>query len=210
MSQVRAVRAPSAEHNNADLIVWACYVAGGYERWIDVEQLYLKAFELGPNRLGWRTQLDIPDYKKCAKALQEVEDPKRSDHLGLFLKLGRYTRKLSDEGLLWCESYRSLLEGLYGGGFVPSQSISEMARVLSAFDKSDAYRAYVKTKSIDVELWELSDALQCLPTSARDVWMARLDRLRLAADANGRHDVVEFIERARERVSVEVMELGKI
>lgn len=204
MSADRQVKAPSGDHNNADLMVWACYVAGGYERWIDVEDLYLKAFELGPTRLGWRTRPDLPDYKKCAKALQEVEDPKRSDHLGLFLKQGRYTRKLSDDGLKWCESYKSLLEGLYGGGFVPSQSGSEMARVISNVENSDAFKAFVKTGSLDVELWEVADALQCLPTSAVDVWMARLDKLRLAADMNGRQDVLKFVDVARVRVSNEV------
>jgi hypothetical protein len=204
MADARGVKAPSGEHNNADLIVWACYAAGGYERWIDVEDLYLKAFELGPTRLGWRTRPDLPDYKKCAKALQEVEDEKRSDHLGLFLKQGRYTRKLSDDGLKWCESYKSLLEGLYGGGFVPSQSGSEMARVIGNLENSDAFQMFVKRGSLDVELWELADALQCLPTSSFDVWMARLDRLRLAADMNGREEILKFVDVARSRVSAEV------
>jgi hypothetical protein len=171
---------------------------------MDVEELYLKAFELGPNRLSWRTRPDLPDYKKCAKALQEVEDPKRSDHLGLLLKDGQYTRKLSDEGLEWCTAYQSLLEGLYGGGYVPSQSRSDMARVIAAVEKSDAFKLYVKTKKIDMELWQLSDALQCLPDSSRDVWMSRLDVLRVAAEQNGRDDLVVFSALTRERVAVEV------
>jgi hypothetical protein len=205
MSSERQVKAPSSEHNNADLIVWACYAAGGYERWIDVEELYLKAFELGPTRLAWRTRPDLPDYKKCAKALQEIEDEKRSDHLGLFLKQGRYTRQLSDDGLKWCESYKSLLESLYGGGFVPSQSGSEMARVIGTVESSDAFQAYRKSGVVEVELWELADALQCLPSSSHDVWMARLDKLRLAADMNGRQDIGKFVDVARHRVSAEVV-----
>lgn len=202
----RPVKAPSTEHNNADLLVWACFSAGGYERWIDVEDLYLKAFELGPNRLGWRTRPDLPDYKKCAKALQEVEDPKRSDHLGLFLKQGQYTRKLSDEGLEWCTAYKSLLESLYGGGFVPSQSVSELARIIAAVEKTDAYRRFVSTGKVDVELWVLADALQCMPNSSTAVWMDRLDRLRLAAERNGRDELMGFVASARQRV---VAELGE-
>jgi hypothetical protein len=201
---VRPVKAPSVEHSNADLVVWACYVAGGYERWIDVEELYLKAFELGPNRLAWRTRPDLPDYKKCAKALQEVEDPKRSDHLGLFLKQGRYTRKLSDQGLEWCLAYRSLLEGLYGGGVVRSQQGSEMSRVLVAVERSDIFRRFTKTGVLECELWELAEALQCLLGSDRAVWMARLDRLKSAAEHNQRGDVSTFVVAAREKVDSEV------
>lgn len=204
MSEVRPVRAPSTDHNNADLLVWACFVAGGYEQWLDVEELYLKAFELGPNRLGWRTRPDIPDYKKCAKALQEVEDPKRSDHLGLLLKNGQYTRKLSDAGLEWCKAYTPLLEQLYGGGYVPAQSTSEMARVLSGVTDSDAFRHFKSDGNLEVELWQLADALQCLPGSTLAVWMARLDRLRVAAEQHNREDVLGFIGQARDRVAVEV------
>ena len=78
MSDNEAIKPPSITHNNSDLTVYACYLAGGYERWLDVEELYLKMFELAPNRLGWRTRSDLPDYKKCAKALQELEDLSRA------------------------------------------------------------------------------------------------------------------------------------
>ncbi len=182
--------------------MWACFTMGGYERWVHVEELFLKAFELGPNRLGWRTRPDIPDYKKCAKALQTVEDPKRSDHLGLLLKKGQYERKLSDEGLKWCQSYESLLSFLYAG-VVKSQSNTVMANVISALDKSTAFRTYNQTKKVDMEMWELAEALRCLPSSTRDVWMSRLDRLKAAAQQNGRDDIVEFVDKARDRVSAE-------
>jgi hypothetical protein len=201
----RPVKAPSSDHNNADLLVWACYAAGGYERWIDVEELYLKAFELGPNRLGWRTKPDLPDYKKCAKALQEVEDQKRSDHLGLFLKQGPYTRKLSDEGLRWCLAYKSLLEELYGGGTVRSQQGSEMTRILKSVEKSDPFRQFSKTGKLKCELWELAEVLQCLLGSDLAVWSARLDRLNSAADHNKRGDVTKFVEQAREIVARQVV-----
>lgn len=199
----RPVRAPSANFNNPDLLVWACFKVGGHERWIDVEELYLKAFALGPNRLAWRTRPDIPDYKKCAKALQEVEDPKRSDHLGLFLKQGRYTRKLSDKGLEWCKAYESLLEGLYGG-VVKSQQGSEATLVIAAADKSDAVRKFAKSGELDAELWEIAETLQCLLGSELPIWLSRLDRLGTAAERNGRTDLVRFVALARDRVLQEV------
>ena len=64
---------PSFEANNNDLLVWSLFLLGGAEKWVDVEDIYLKAFELGPARLSWRTRADIPDYKKVSKALQSVE-----------------------------------------------------------------------------------------------------------------------------------------
>lgn len=64
---------PSFDANNNDLLVWSLFLLDGAEKWVDVENIYLKAFELGPARLSWRTRADIPDYKKVSKALQSVE-----------------------------------------------------------------------------------------------------------------------------------------
>lgn len=70
---------PSVEANNQDVFIWALYLLGGADRDVDVENIYLKSFELTPARLGWRTRPDPPDYKKTAKALQSIE---ATTHIG--------------------------------------------------------------------------------------------------------------------------------
>lgn len=197
MNEQRPVGRPSSKHNNADLLVWACYVIGGFERWVDVEELYLKVFELGPARLSWRTRPDLPDYKKCAKALQELEDPKRSDHLGLFAKQGKYTRKLTVEGLEWCRKYESLLISLYGHSSVPNAAIQGPSRTIRTIEEAGAFRAFQATGIVTSEKWELAEALRCMIDSKRHVWDARLDQVAAAAEANGRLDVLEFVARIR-------------
>ena len=64
---------PSSEANNQDVFVWALYLLGGADKDVDVEEIYLKCFELAPARLGWRTHPEIADYKKTSKALQSIE-----------------------------------------------------------------------------------------------------------------------------------------
>lgn len=196
----RPVKPPSENHNNADLLVWACYSAGGFTRWLDVEDLYLRAFELGPQRLAWRTRPDLPDYKKCAKALQELEDPKRSDHLGLFLKNGRYMRKLSDAGLAWCNTYSNLLERLYGGGQVLPQITSDSARLVAHVERSEAFKHFKSGGIASIETWLVAEAIQCLPDSSLHVWSAGLDRIQAAGTVCKREDICEFVTQARERI----------
>jgi hypothetical protein len=200
----RPVKAPSTSHNNADLLVWACYSAGGFARWLDVEELYLKAFDLGPTRLSWRTRPDIPDYKKCAKALQELEDPKRSDHLGLFLKNGRYLRKLSDAGRVWCESHATLLENLYGGGQVKPQLTSDSSRAVARIEKSQAFKKFSSMEIQSIETWMIAEAIQCLPDSTPAVWSASFDRVQAAGVACSRDDICDFVNFARERITSEL------
>ena len=88
------MKPPSMNANNQDLFVWSLFLLNGGSEWVDVEDIYLKSFELAPERLSWRTRRDIPDYKKCAKALQSVEAPGKN-HEGMLVKKSEHERKLS-------------------------------------------------------------------------------------------------------------------
>ena len=200
MSDNEAIKPPSITHNNSDLTVYACYLAGGYERWLDVEELYLKMFELAPNRLGWRTRSDLPDYKKCAKALQELEDPKRSDHLGLLLKQGPYTRKISEAGYMWCKRYENVLHSLYSSGVVPTAAVQEVSRLIRYVENTDGFKKFRLSGSVESPIWELAETFQCMVDSEESVWIGRFDQLVAFAEKNGRDDVKKFVQMARIRV----------
>lgn len=193
----RLVKAPSATHNNSDLLVWACYQCGGFDRWIDVEELYLKAFELAPTRLAWRTRGDLPDYKKCARALQQLEDPKLSDHLGLLAKQTQHLRKLTPAGKEWCEKYRDALVSLYGGGAVPAAPTQDPARLLRHIESTAAFSHFKRTGAVDCEIWQIAEALRCLADSSQSVWMARIDAVASAAERMARADAIEFAHQLR-------------
>ena len=201
----KPVQPPSDAHNNADLLVWALHLAGGDDGWVDVEELYLKAFELAPVRLSWRTRPDLPDYKKCAKALQELEDPKRSDHLGLTTKNGAYERRLTDQGLQWCETHEALLTSLYSStDVVPSASTQDDARRIRTLVGSTAYRTWADTDELSCSLWELAEAFRCMANSTKATWLVRLDEYAVAARRNGNEELERFIEAARSLVEQEV------
>ena len=195
-----AVKPPSIVHNNSDLSVYACYLAGGYERWLDVEELYLKAFELAPARLSWRTRPDLPDYKKCNRIF-EVSDPTRGKNLQrLILKRGKYQCKLSDEGYAWCMQYASILQSLYKGGVVPTAAVQEASRMIRNLEKTEAFKKFSKTGNIESPLWELAEAFQCMVDSGDVVWAGRFDQMTVLAQNNYREDVLQFIELSRQRV----------
>jgi hypothetical protein len=198
MIPAELAKAPSTTPNNADLLVWACYLANGFEKWLDVEDLFLKAFQLAPARLSWRTKPEIPDYKKISKALQELEDPKRSDHLGLLDKKGKYERKLSAAGFAWCKLYESLLNSLYGGERpVPTAATQDASRLIRHVDNSQALAEFRAHGQIKSEKWVLADALRCLQDSEPHVWRSRIDQLESAAEAHGRLDLLEFVQSLR-------------
>jgi hypothetical protein len=192
--------APSEQHNNTDLMVWALYVLDGSARWTDVETLYLKAFQLAPVRLSWRTRADLPDYKKCARALQAVEDPKQSRYIGFFEKRGQHQRRLTRHGLRWCEQHAAQLTLLYGGGLVPSAATQDDGRRLREVLKSKPFNKWSRRRIIESPLWEIAEVFRCLPDSSASVWNARLDEYLSAAKRNTNPDVIEFIEAVRAHV----------
>ena len=192
------LRPPSGQHNNADLIIWALHLCGGAERWVDVEELYLKAFELAPARLSWRTREDLPDYKKCAKALQEVEDTKSARHMSALMKQGAYERRLTVKGLAWCEAHAEYLTVLYSSTrIVPSASSQDDARRLKALTDSAAYRTWQESGAVSTTRWELAEAFRCRANSPEATWQARLDEHASSARRNGLNEVERFIELVR-------------
>ena len=193
-------------HNNADLIIWALYLAGGAENWVDVEDLYLKAFDLAPARLSWRTKHDIPDYKKCAKALQEVEDSTSPKYLPVFIKNGPYERRLAADGLKWCEENEDHLQALYSSSrrVVPSASSQDDARRIRAITSSSVYVGWAKSGELSCELWELAEALRCRASSPIATWQIRLDDHLISAQRNGSEDLERFLAAARKYIDEEV------
>ena len=192
-----AIKPPSITHNNSDLTVYACYLAGGYERWLDVEELYLKAFALAPSRLSWRTRRDLPDYKKCNRIF-EASDPTRGKNLQqLILKQGKYKCKLSEEGYAWCKQYETVLRSLYKGGVVPTAAVQEASRTIRYVEKTDAFKKFINSGTVESPLWELAETFQCMVDSDKSVWLGRFDQLTVFSETNGREDLQRFVQLAR-------------
>ena len=185
---------PSTQANNQDVFIWAMYLLGGADKDVDVEAVYLKSFELAPARLGWRTQPHIPDYKKTSKSLQSVE---ASTHVGLVHRVGKYTRRLTAAGAAWVERYRDILETTYSSSSqVPAAQNSQYEKTRRAIRESKAYRHWTDGEKFSLE--ELSDALDCNPTSSRRIWTSRLDEIRRTADVTSDAQMNDFASSAGE------------
>ena len=192
--------APSTNPNNAELLIWCLFLLGGADKFVDVEDLFLKTFELAPARLSWRTRPEIPDYKKCAKALQEIEDPKRSTFAAFMTKNGVYQRKLSMAGSEWCEAYSSHFAKLYSQGNVPSAVTQDDGKIIRTIESSTTYTNFLKNPLSELPLYEIADLFRCMPDADMAVWASRLDVAENAAKRNSRDAVVAFISNCREIV----------
>ena len=182
---------PSPEAITQDVFVLALYLLGGADKDVDVEEIYLKCFELAPARLGWRTHPEIPDYKKTSKALQSIE---ATTHVGLLHRPHKYSRRLTLEGIKWVEAYRSILEKNYSKAIVQaSKTTNQHERKRHELKKSDAWAKFLIDPST-VEISDAAAALQCSAASPMSVWSGRVNDLRRTGDLLSDESILNFAD----------------
>ena len=180
---------PSDTANNQDVFLWALYVLGGADRDVDVEDIYLKCFEMAPARLAWRTQPQLPDYKKTSKALQSVE---ASTHVGLIHRPHQYSRRLTIEGIKWVEAYKEILERVYSKQVVAASTNTNMyERTRQSIKDSSSWRVFQSDPKM-LDIADLAALLRCTATSPQETWKSRLLDLKRAAEVLDDKDLAEF------------------
>ena len=187
-AQVRTTP-PSGTANNQDVFLWALYVLGGSDRDIDVEEIYLKCFEMAPARLAWRTQPQLPDYKKTSKALQSVE---ATTHTGLIHRPHQYSRRLTIEGIKWVEAYKEILERVYSKQAVAASSNTNMyERTRQSIKESSSWQAF-QNDPTSLDIADLAALLRCSATSPQETWRSRVLDLKRAAEILDDKDLMDF------------------
>jgi hypothetical protein len=182
---------------NSDVFLWALYELGGADEFIDVETVFIKAFELAPLRLSWRTRPELPDLKKCSKALRDAEGREPQ----LLVKKGAELRRLTVEGQKWIEdNFDRLADALGSDSPVHAPRTRVPSRLVSQALQSVVFTAWSDTGAITEEKWRVAEMLRCSPDSSRAVFRDRLETLRGSAYSAGRLDALKFFDAlAKER-----------
>lgn len=175
--------------NNSDVFLWALYELGGSEDFVDVEDVFYRAFQLAPLRLSWRTREDLPDLKKCSKALRDAE----SRRPRLLLKRGAESRRLTVEGQKWLEiNFDRLAESLGENKTIVAPRIRGHSRLVGQALRSKVFKKWKDEGAMTEEKWQVAEMLRCSPDSSRTVFRSRLEALRSASYSSGRTDALEF------------------
>lgn len=190
---------PSTTANNQDVFIWALFVLGGSDREIDVEDIYLRAFEMAPARLGWRTKPELPDYKKTSKALQSVE---AKTHIGLVHRTHANARKLTANGVAWVEMYRKVFEQVYSKGPVAAASTNFHEKKRKNLKESKAWGGWIANGNL--EILKLSEALTCSPASPFAIWKSRAEEVSRAGQVLQDQDLMRFADAVAIFIDTEV------
>src|SRR2546426_3027217 len=168
---------------NSDVFLWALFELGGADEFVDVEAVFIRAFELAPLRLSWRTRPDLPDLKKCSKALRDAEGRKPP----LLVKQGPEMRRLTVEGQRWIEdNFDRLAQALGQDKVIQAPRTRVPSRLVSQALQSPVFAAWRETGAITSDKWRVAEMLRCSPDSPSSVFRNRLETLRGAAYSAGR------------------------
>ena len=95
------------EIGQSEIVTLAVYQLGGAQRFIDTEDVAIKAFELAPRRFGWRKypkQINLELVRVC------LSNAKKPDKGTLLRGSGRKGWALTATGNKWIEANLKLLE----------------------------------------------------------------------------------------------------
>jgi hypothetical protein len=181
-----------AEATNSDIFLWALDELGGSSDFVDIEAIFWRCFELAPQRFSWRTRIDLPDYKKCSKALRDAEARRPR----LLVKTGdSFGRQLSVDGQKWVQANAERLRSqLKPGRVVQEPKQRPRSRMLAEVEQGAVFAEWRANRVIPSEKWRLAELLRCSPDSDTDVWRNRLETLKAAAYAADRKDLLAFLD----------------
>jgi len=176
--------------DNPDIIPIALDDLGGAGRFIDVEDLFMRCFEIAPERFSWRKH-KIPNYKILSKALRDFEEK----HPGLLIKTpDGLKRQLSAEGIKWLRKrmprYRKLLDS--SEARPPSRRPSQ--RILNELSRNPIFLSYLDGSDLSLDKYRVADLLLCSPDSPTSVWRERLETFKSAAQDSNRRDLIRFLD----------------
>jgi len=185
----------AADVANWEIFLWAVSQLGGSSAFIDIEAISLQCFEVAPARFGWRTRPELPDYKKCAKALQEAEARRPSM---LIKTRDSFGRQLTAEGQRWVdENAQRLSKILVAGIPVPEPKSRPTSRMLAEIERSRPFLLWKENGVTPEEKWRMAEVLRCSPDSSSHTWADRLESARAVAYAAEKKTVLRFLDEVR-------------
>lgn len=182
----------AAEVTNWEIFIWSLSRLGATSGFVDIEDVFIACFELAPNRFSWRTRQDLPDYKKCSKALRDAEA--RRPPLLLKTRDG-LKRQLTVEGQEWVAGNEPrMIDALHSGRVVEEPASRPRARMLAEVERSDSFQTWLRSGVTPIEKWQVAELLRCSPDSDWRIWADRLEMLRAAANGAKRVHLLAFVE----------------
>lgn len=187
-----------------DIVVYALYLLGGWQKRVHTEDIALKCYELASSKFSW---VKYPRYPDLAPARFALEAAKKPEY-GILVK-GESERKrttksiggwmLTAEGIEWMNANKSRIEQ-YLGKQIPIGDRLSADRKLKELLGSVAFRKFKNYgEQAEISHPEFAESLICTVNTKSEVLNDRLDQLSSIAEKLGREEVKNYVSFCRKK-----------
>jgi len=195
-----------------EIVLFALYSLGGWEKRIHTEDVALKCFELAPNKFSW---IKFPKYPDPAPARFALEAAKKADE-GRLVKGESEKKKsisniggwmLTPRGVSWVKKNRKKIEHVLSLETSPSGDRLQSDRKIKELTSSTAFQKFLKFgNDAKISLPEFAESLICTVNTSRNILLDKIEQLRSIAENLNRNDVVKYTEFIQKRIDNQAKE----
>ena len=193
--------------SNKDIVVYALYLLGGWQKRVHTEDIALKCYELAPSKFSWVKYPEYPDVAPARFALEAAKKLKNK-----VLVKGESERKktaqsiggwiLTTDGIQWIKVNRHRIEQ-YLGKQTPVGDRLSSDRRLKELLKSVAFKRFKDYgEKADILHADFAESLVCTVNTKGEVLNDRLDLLYSTAEELGRIEVKSYVNFCRKKFTL--------
>jgi len=182
--------------NDKDIVVYALYVLGGYQKRVHTEDIALKCYEIAPARFSWTKYPQYPDIQPVRFALEKCKP----------LVVGSSERKLpttvtgwrlTSDGIQWVKMNLDRIGQQLGKKQPPTERLVDNRRI-KALISSRAFNKYLaEGEKAEISHADLAESLVCTVNTKPEIVSERIEQLHSAADLLNQDKVKQYLDFCR-------------
>jgi len=190
--------------SDKDIVLYALYILGGWQRRVHTEDIALKCYKLAPSKFSWVKYPQYPDLAPARFALESAKKPK----YGTLVKGGSERKKsvkslggwmLTANGIQWIKDNKKRIE-IDLGRLRPIGDRSPADRKLKELFRSIAFEKFIKhEEKAEISHAEFAESLLCTINTRSEVLNDRLEQLLSIAEKMNKENVKEYINFCKKR-----------
>lgn len=187
-----------AQLSDRDIVVYALFLLGGYQRRIHTEDIAIKCFEIARDRFSWTKYPQYPDIQPVRFALEKSKP----------LIIGSSERKRTDvimgwrltkDGLKWIEENKNKIEESIGNKQIPTGRLTDSKRVKTLLTSS-AFKKYQECAGkCEMPHVDIIESLNCTVNTKPEVIFERIDQLSSISHVLKQQQAIEYLDYCQKR-----------
>lgn len=193
--------------SDKDIVLYALYLLGGWEKRVHTEDIALRCYALVPSKFSWVKYPKYPDVAPARFALEAAKKLKygalvkgESERKRVIKSIGGWM--LTAEGIQWIKINRARIEQ-YLGTQIPTGNRLIAERKLNELLGSVAFRKFrAHGEQAEISHADFAESLVCTINTRAEILKDRLEQLCSIAEELRREEVKNYVNFCRKKFAL--------